>query len=113
MAEVDIEHACEEVVRRHRGLWWKIAILGRRGCSDRLLILPDMPVVFIEMKAPGEEQSPLQKVHEQALVRRGQRYWLVMSAESLDERIRAYLALQRGLEAKPVPAPTKRKDTWK
>lgn len=90
--ESDIEERCRALVaRKYAGQLVKIRLIGRRGGSDNLLVLPYVPVVFVEMKTSEGAQSKGQVRFENEMVGLGQRYWLVRSVESFDQRIHEYL----------------------
>ncbi|WFQ80478.1 VRR-NUC domain-containing protein [Xenorhabdus sp. SF857] len=63
----------EDVIERHLvnevkkagGIAYKFVSPGRRGVPDRIVILPNGRVVFVECKAPGEKPRPDQlREHE-------------------------------------------------
>ncbi len=79
------------VTNKYDGVLLKFRLIGRRGGSDNLLVLPYAPVVFVEFKTFDGRQSAGQLRFEHEMVGRGQRYWIVRSVESFDLRIREYL----------------------
>lgn len=50
--EAVIERALRQRVEALSGICLKIAVLGRRGFFDRLIVLPHGRVVFCELKKP-------------------------------------------------------------
>ncbi|WP_443256015.1 VRR-NUC domain-containing protein [Xenorhabdus sp. IM139775] len=63
----------EDVIERHLvnevkklgGIAYKFVSPGRRGVPDRVVVLPNGRVVFVECKAPGEKPRPDQlREHE-------------------------------------------------
>ncbi|PHM33294.1 VRR-NUC domain-containing protein [Xenorhabdus innexi] len=63
----------EDVIERHLvnevkkagGIAYKFVSPGRRGVPDRIVVLPNGRVVFVECKAPGEKPRPDQlREHE-------------------------------------------------
>ena len=96
MDESHIEAGCKEVAVRFGGRMYKTTWPSRRGGPDDILVLPFMPVVFVELKTYEGRQSPIQKIWEQDLVGMGQRYWLVRSIESFEIRVREFVAYERG-----------------
>ncbi|KLU15566.1 MULTISPECIES: VRR-NUC domain-containing protein [Xenorhabdus] len=63
----------EDVIERHLvnevkkagGIAYKFVSPGRRGVPDRIVILPNGRVVFVECKSPGEKPRPDQlREHE-------------------------------------------------
>ena len=53
MIERDLERDCVEYVEAHYGRFAKWTYPGVRGVPDRILLLPDCPVVFVELKNPS------------------------------------------------------------
>lgn len=87
---------CTNEAARWNALFWKVRLVGRRGGNDYLLILPDMPTVFVELKTEKGQQSKLQKEVQKVLVSRGQRYWLVRSVLDFETRIRSFVSYVKG-----------------
>ncbi|MEQ1975016.1 VRR-NUC domain-containing protein [Xenorhabdus sp. SGI240] len=63
----------EDVIERHLvievkkagGIAYKFVSPGRRGVPDRIVVLPNGRVIFVECKAPGEKPRPDQlREHE-------------------------------------------------
>ncbi|HEM6613790.1 TPA: VRR-NUC domain-containing protein [Yersinia enterocolitica] len=58
------EHLVKEV-KKARGIAYKFISPSRRSVPDRLVLLPDGKVVFVECKAPGEKPTAAQlREHE-------------------------------------------------
>lgn len=53
------EKLCTEVKKRG-GLALKFLSPGRSGVPDRIVLLPNRKIAFIELKAPGRKMRPLQ-----------------------------------------------------
>ena len=62
MKEKDIERKLREEVRKSGGLCLKFTPASWSGAPDRLLLFPGGKIAFVEVKRPGEEARPLQKV---------------------------------------------------
>ena len=60
MRERDVEQALTQAVQAHGGLCWKFTSPGLAGVPDRIIILPEGKIGFIEVKAPGQKPRPLQ-----------------------------------------------------
>ena len=60
MREKEIEQKLVKETRRCRGLAVKFVSPGYAGMPDRLLLLPDGKMAFVEVKAPGRKPRPLQ-----------------------------------------------------
>ena len=60
MKESDIEKKLIAAVRAVRGICPKLISPGTDGMPDRLVLLPDGKIGFVEVKAPGKRPRPLQ-----------------------------------------------------
>lgn len=70
--EQEAEKTLREGVKKLGGRAYKFVSPGNSGVPDRIVILPDRPPVFVELKRPGEEPRKLQKVQIRILRRLGQ-----------------------------------------
>lgn len=61
MRERDVEQALTRAVQAHGGLCWKFTSPALAGVPDRIVILPQGHVGFIEVKAPGQHPRPIQQ----------------------------------------------------
>lgn len=61
MRESAIERHLVRQVQKHGGLCWKFTSPGLIGVPDRLVILADGEMFFVETKAPGGVLSPAQR----------------------------------------------------
>ncbi|MDX7988634.1 VRR-NUC domain-containing protein [Xenorhabdus sp. 12] len=60
-----IEKHLVNEVKKAGGIAYKFVSPGRRGVPDRIVVLPNGRVVFVECKAPGEKPRPDQlREHE-------------------------------------------------
>lgn len=70
----------EDVIEKHLvnevknagGIAYKFVSPGRRGVPDRIVVLPNGRVVFVECKAPGEKPRPDQLREHERLRAMGQ-----------------------------------------
>lgn len=60
MLERQVEQALVREVRKHGGIAPKFTSPGTAGMPDRLVILPEGKVCFVELKAPGQKPRPIQ-----------------------------------------------------
>lgn len=60
MREKEIEQSLRKAVLKRGGLCLKFISPGWSGAPDRLVLLPEGRLGFIEVKAPGKKQRPLQ-----------------------------------------------------
>lgn len=66
MREKQIEQRLVKAVKARGGLCPKLVSPGTDGMPDRMVLLPDSHMGFVEVKAPGEKPRPLQQQrHEQ------------------------------------------------
>jgi hypothetical protein len=61
MRESAIEKALKKRVEALGGLCEKFVSPGRRSVPDRILTFPNGVIIFVELKAPGKEPTPLQQ----------------------------------------------------
>lgn len=59
--ERTIENALVRRVKALGGKCEKFTSAGRRSVPDRLVTLPGNVIIFVELKAPGKNATPLQK----------------------------------------------------
>lgn len=60
MREKTVEQKLVKAVKSRGGICPKLVCPGFDGMPDRLVLLPDGKVGFVEVKAPGEMPRPLQ-----------------------------------------------------
>lgn len=72
MLEKDIEKILVAEVRKLGGRAYKWVSPGNDGVPDRIVILPGMRPVFVELKAESGKPSALQKVQIKRLLDMGQ-----------------------------------------
>lgn len=66
MREKLIEQKLVKAVKALNGMCPKLVSPGTDGMPDRMVLLPDRKLSFVEVKAPGEKPRPLQiRRHEQ------------------------------------------------
>ena len=67
MREKKIEQQLVKEVKDIGGIALKIASPGFDGMPDRLILLPNRKVAFVEVKAPGKTLRPLQEKRKRQL----------------------------------------------
>jgi hypothetical protein len=67
MREKNIEEKLTKVVKSMAGLSLKLNVHGFDGMPDRLVLLPNGKLAFIELKAPGKHPRPLQEKRKRQL----------------------------------------------
>lgn len=60
MLEKDVEQSLVKAVKRNGGLCIKFTSPGMDGVPDRLVLLPEGRMAFVELKAPGKKSRALQ-----------------------------------------------------
>ena len=66
MREKAIEHKLVKAVKAEGGMCPKLVSPGTDGMPDRMVLLPEAHIGFVEVKAPGVKPRPLQvRRHEQ------------------------------------------------
>ena len=60
MRERDIEGRLVKAVKEKGGMCPKLISPGTDGMPDRMVLLPEAHIGFVEVKAPGKEPRPLQ-----------------------------------------------------
>lgn len=71
MLEREVEQALVRQVQKAGGIAPKLTSPANAGMPDRLIILPQGKVGFIEVKAPGKKPRPLQQRQIQRLTNLG------------------------------------------
>jgi hypothetical protein len=82
-SEKYIDKKLGEEVKKLGGLSIKIVAPNFIGIPDRLIILPNMPMFFVEVKTTGKKPSPIQKVVIAKLQKLGQRVYVLDSIENI------------------------------
>lgn len=71
MKEKDLEKRFRETVKKAGGKAYKFVSPGNAGVPDRLVVLPDGKVGFVELKQRGKKPTPLQKAQIRRLLNNG------------------------------------------
>ena len=71
MREKTIERKLTLMVKKRGGICPKFVSPGYDGMPDRLALLPDGKLAFVELKAPGEKPRKLQQVRIKQLRKMG------------------------------------------
>ena len=67
MREKNIENKLVLTVKRAGGIAPKLVSPGFDGMPDRMVLLPEGKMAFVEVKAPGEKPRPLQEARHRLL----------------------------------------------
>lgn len=77
MREREIEQKFTRAVKKRGGLALKFVSPGFDGMPDRLALLPDGKMGFVEVKAPGKVPRPLQAQRHRLLRELGFRVYIL------------------------------------
>ena len=87
MREKNIEQKLVRAVKAKGGICPKLVCPGMAGIPDRLVLLPDGKLGFVEVKAPGEKPRPLQTARHRILEWLGYRVYVLDNPEEIGEII--------------------------
>ncbi|MDX7998791.1 VRR-NUC domain-containing protein [Xenorhabdus sp. Reich] len=79
-----IEKHLVNEVKKAGGIAYKFVSPGRRSVPDRIVVLPNGRVVFVECKAPGENPRPDQLREHERLRALGQTV-VVLDSKNVEE----------------------------
>ena len=85
--EATLEKKLVKKVEAVGGLCWKFTSPNTPGVPDRICIMPDGAVVFVEMKAEFGRMSNIQKYRREQLLERNADIRVVKGKEALTEFI--------------------------
>lgn len=83
MKEKDIERKLVEAVRDSGGFAPKFVSPGWDGVPDRIVLLPDGKIGFVELKSPGKKLRILQKRRKRQLEQLGFPVFMVDGVEQI------------------------------
>ena len=87
MREKAVEKRLRIKVEALGGKTLKFISPGTNGVPDRIVLLPEGKIMFVECKAPGEKPEPLQVYRMKELEKLGFKCYVVDSYETVDEFI--------------------------
>lgn len=85
MREKQIEIKLKCAVKERGGLALKFVSPGTAGVPDRIVLIPDGRLYFVEVKAPGKRLSPKQEKMAAVLERLGHKVRVIDSIEQVKE----------------------------
>lgn len=83
MREKTIENKLTVAVKKAGGIAVKFVSPSFAGMPDRLILLPDGIIAFVELKAPGKHPRPLQEARHRLLRSLGFRVYIIDSIEQI------------------------------
>ena len=84
MRERDVERRLVKAVKDRGGMCAKWVSPGMDGMPDRIVLLPEGRIGFVELKAPGECPRPLQIARMEQLMRLGYKCFVCDRTELID-----------------------------
>ena len=88
ITEKQIEKYLVKKIKAEKGLCLKFESPGYTGVPDRIIILKNKPVAFVELKRPvGGRYSARQKLVERDFNRLGQKVYKVKNNEEVDKLV--------------------------
>lgn len=88
MNERNIENYLRDQVKRAGGIAYKFTSPGNNGVPDRIVMLPNVHDVFVELKAPGGKPTKLQLVQHKRLRALGRDVRVIDSRDQVDGLIK-------------------------
>ena len=85
MQERQIEIKLRDAVKARGGLALKFVSPGTAGVPDRIVLIPDGRLYFVELKAPGKTLSPKQVKMAAVLERLGHKVRVIDSTQQVKE----------------------------
>ncbi len=83
MREKVIEQKFREAVKIHGGLALKFTSPGFDGMPDRLVLLPNGKIAFVEVKTTGEKPRPLQLARHRLLRKLGFKVYILDDTDQI------------------------------
>ena len=83
MREKQIENKLASEVKKAGGIALKFVSPSFDGMPDRLVLIPDGHIAFVELKAPGKKPRPLQLARHRLLRSLGFQVYVIDSVEQL------------------------------
>ena len=88
MRESKIEKSLKNKVQNMGGIALKFVSPGIAGVPDRIVLIPNGKVVFVELKAPGKTMRPIQLKRKSQLEYLGFKVYLIDSLQGVDSFVR-------------------------
>ena len=92
MTEKEIENYLIRKIKNKKGIAYKFTSPGNSGVPDRLCLLPNGKIFFVELKSPGKKPRALQENQIRKITALGQRVYVLDSKEKVDEVLETELS---------------------
>lgn len=92
MTEKEIENYLVRKIKNKKGIAYKFTSPGNSGVPDRLCLLPNGKIFFVELKSPGKKPRALQVNQITKITKLGQRVYVLDSKEKADEVLETELS---------------------
>ena len=83
MLESTVERHLREEAKKRKGMALKFVSPGMNGVPDRIVLMPDGKMAFVELKAPGKKPRPLRLKRKRMLERLGFPVYVVDNIEQI------------------------------
>lgn len=84
MREHDVENYLRDRVKDAGGIAYKFVSPGNNGVPDRIVMLPGVHDIFVELKAPGGKPTALQRNQHKRLRALGRDVRVIDNKEQVD-----------------------------
>ena len=92
MSEKEIENYLIRKIKNKKGIAYKFTSPGNSGVPDRLCLLPNGKIFFVELKSSGKKPRALQVNQITKITKLGQRVYVLDSKEKVDEVLETELS---------------------
>ena len=92
MSEKEIEKYLVRKVKLSGGMSYKFVSPGNAGVPDRIVLLPNGAMFFIELKSPKGKVRPIQRNQIDRILAMGQMVYVADSVEKIDAIINQEIA---------------------
>ena len=83
LLESTVERHLREEAKKRKGMALKFVSPGMNGVPDRIVLMSDGKMAFVELKAPGKKPRPLQLKRKRMLERLGFPVYVVDNIEQI------------------------------
>lgn len=92
MLEKKIENKLTMMVKKTGGIAVKFVSPSLAGIPDRLVLLPDGLIAFVELKAPGKSPRPLQLSRHRLLRSLGFKVYVIDDMNQIEKMLKELLS---------------------